>query len=63
MDSDSSVAVKVLLNAANLTVSDEEFEKFTEIYPDLRAHADGLYLPELDLEELAISFDPTAGCE
>jgi hypothetical protein len=63
MDPDSSTTVKVLLDAANLTVSDEEFEKFADLYPDLRANADGLYLPELDLEEPAVSFDPTAGSE
>jgi hypothetical protein len=63
MDPDSSATVKVLLDAANLSVSDEEFEKFTDLYPDLRAHADGLYLPELDLEEPAVSFDPAVGRE
>jgi hypothetical protein len=58
--SDANAAVKVLLENANLTVSDEEFAKFTESYPILRSQADGLYLPHLDAEELAVSFDPTA---
>jgi hypothetical protein len=58
---DPSTAVKVLLDAANIGVSDEEFEMFTESYPVLRAQADGLYLPHLEAEDPALSFDPTAG--
>jgi len=58
--SDANAAVKMLLETANLTVSDEEFAKFTESYPILRSQADGLYLPHLDAEEPALSFDPTA---
>jgi hypothetical protein len=58
--SDANAAVKSLLDTANLAVSDEEFAKFTESYPILRAQADGLYLPHLDAEEPAVSFDPTA---
>jgi hypothetical protein len=57
--SDPSAAVKVLLETAGITVSDEEFEKFTDSYPVLRAQADGLYLPHLEAEEPAVSFDPT----
>ena len=60
MASDADAAVKMLLKNANLTVSDEEFAKFTESYPILRSQADGLYLPHLDTEEPAVSFDPTA---
>ena len=60
MASDADAAVKMLLENANLTVSDEEFAKFTESYPILRSQADGLYLPHLDAEEPAVSFDPTA---
>jgi hypothetical protein len=63
MDPESTITVKVLLDAAKLTVSAEEFEKFTDLYPDMRAQADGLYLPELDLEEPAVSFDPAVGRE
>jgi hypothetical protein len=58
--SSANAAVKTLLDTANLTVSDEEFAKFTDSYPILRAQADGLYLPFLDAEEPAVSFDPTA---
>jgi hypothetical protein len=60
VESDASAAVKTLLDTANLTVSDEEFARFAESYPILRSQADGLYLPHLDVEEPAVSFDPTA---
>ena len=60
MASDASSAVKVLLETANLTVSDEEFAIFTESYPILRSQADGLYMPHLDPEGPALSFDPAA---
>jgi hypothetical protein len=59
VDSDARAAVKLLLETANITVSSEEFEKFTGSYPTLRAQADGLYLPLFDSEEPALSFDPT----
>ena len=61
MASDANSAVKVLLETANLTVSDEEFAIFTESYAILRSQADGLYLPHLDPEGPAVSFDPAAG--
>ena len=55
----SAATVKALLDAAQLEVSDEEFLGFVKVYPALRAQADGLYLPELEPESPAISFDPT----
>lgn len=58
--SDASAAVNILLETANLTVSEEEFAIFTESYPILRSQADGLYLPHLDPEAPAVSFDPAA---
>jgi hypothetical protein len=58
--SDANAAVKMLLKTANLTVSDEELTIFTESYPILRSQADGLYLPQLEHEEPAVSFDPAA---
>lgn len=61
MDSDARAAVTVLLETANITVSEEEMELFIESYPALRSQADGLYLPFLDAEEPAVSFDPAAG--
>jgi hypothetical protein len=60
MEFDAAAAVKALLDTACLTVSDEEFAKFVESYPVLRAQADSLYLPHLDAEEPAVAFDPTA---
>lgn len=60
MASDANAAVKMLLETASLTVSDEEFTIFIESYPILRSQADGLYLPHLDAEEPAVSFDPVA---
>lgn len=60
MASDANTTVKMLLKTANLTVSDEELTIFTESYPILRSQADGLYLPRLEHEEPAVSFDPAA---
>lgn len=59
MTTDATTTVKALLDAAGLTVSDEEFERFVAVYPTLRAQADALYLRELDAEDPALSFDPT----
>ncbi len=59
----SATTVKALLDAAQLKVSDEEFLKFAEVYPIMRAQADALYLPELEPESPALSFDPTVGYE
>jgi hypothetical protein len=58
---DPTATVKVLLEAAQLKVSDEEFERFVKVYPELRAQADALYMPELEHEAPALAFDPTAG--
>jgi hypothetical protein len=52
--------VKALLAAAQLTVSDDELERFVAVYPTMRAQADSLYLPHLKDEELALGFDPSA---
>lgn len=46
-DSDTAAAVKVLLDAAQLTVSDEEFERFARTYGALRSQADALYQEEV----------------
>ncbi|MCI2415903.1 hypothetical protein MOQ72_00570 [Saccharopolyspora sp. K220] len=58
MAADIRATVTVLLDTAGITASAEEFDKFTDSYPVLRAQADGLYLPHLDTEEPALSFDP-----
>ncbi|QGG94996.1 hypothetical protein [Actinomarinicola tropica] len=55
----AATTVKVLLDAAGLKVSDEEFLRFATVYPTIRAQADGLYLPELEDEDPALGFDPT----
>src|SRR5262249_29524953 len=57
MTRDVAATVRSLLEAAQLTVSDEEFELFVKTYPDLRAGADAMYLPEVRYEEPALNFD------
>jgi hypothetical protein len=54
---DAATTVKTLLEAAQLTVTDEEFDLFVKIYADLRAGADALYLREARYEEPALNFD------
>lgn len=58
MESDDHNAVRVLLDAAHVRVSDEELVMLAETLPVLRASAEGLYLPHLKGEDLALSFDP-----
>lgn len=58
-DRDAEI-VTGLLAAAGLTVSAEELDQIIAVYPLLRAQADGLYLPELISENIALSFDPAA---
>lgn len=52
--------VRTLLEAANITVPDEEIAGLVTTYPALRAQADGLYLPELEFVDPAVDFDPSA---
>jgi hypothetical protein len=59
MSTDAAVTVRALLDAAHLTVSTEEYERFVGMYPALRAQADALYLPGMDEECPALAFDPT----
>lgn len=58
---DTATIVRSLLDAAQLTVSADEFERFVAVYPVMRAQADALYLPELEPESPALTFDPTVG--
>lgn len=58
---DAATTVKVLLDAAHLRVSDEELQRFVDVYPIMRAQADALYMPELAPECPALEFDATAG--
>jgi len=59
----SATIVRALLDAAQLTVSDAEFDRFVAVYPIMRAQADALYLPELEPEAPSLHFDPTVGYE
>lgn len=52
--------VRTLLDAANITVPDDEIAALIQSYPVLRAQADGLYLPELEFVDPAVDFDPSA---
>jgi hypothetical protein len=54
---DVQTTVKALLDAAQLTLSDEEFELFVKTYPNLRQGADNLYIPEARYEDPALIFD------
>lgn len=57
-DTGIAVAVRVLMDGARLTVSDEEFQRFVKNYPTMRQQADALYRPELRPEAPAVAFDP-----
>jgi hypothetical protein len=54
---DTRTTVKALLDAAQLTMADEEFELFVKSYPALRQGADDLYIPETRYEEPAPVFE------
>jgi hypothetical protein len=43
---DTETTVRALLVAAHLTVSDDELQQFVKTYPEMRAEADRMYLPE-----------------
>ena len=51
--------VRALLDAAGLTVSDDELAGFVRMYPILRGQADALYRPDMEPEAPALHFDPT----
>ena len=57
-DESATVAVKVLLESARLTVSVPEFERLVTNYPALRARADALYRLDLRDESPALAYDP-----
>ncbi|HEX8966915.1 MAG TPA: hypothetical protein VF937_03480 [Chloroflexota bacterium] len=54
---DVETTVKTLLDAAQLRVSDEEFQLFVKIYPAIRAGADAMYMAEARYEEPSLNFD------
>jgi len=53
-------AVRGMVDAAGLPVSDEEFDSFVAMYPALRSAADSLYIEEVRYEEPALVFTPVA---
>jgi len=55
--SDTQTTVKALLDAAQLKMSDDEFQLFVKIYPAMRAGADSMYIPETRNEDPALIFD------
>jgi hypothetical protein len=54
---DARTTVKALLDAAQLTMNEDEFELFVKTYPALRQGADSLYIPETRYEDPALIFD------
>ncbi len=54
---DTVTTVKALLDAAQLKMSQEEFDLFVRIYPALRAGADAMYIPETRYEDPALIYD------
>jgi hypothetical protein len=58
LNNDAATTVKTLLGVAQLTVSEEEFDRFVGSYPTLRAQADALYRPDLRFEAPALAYDP-----
>jgi hypothetical protein len=55
---DDLQTVRVLFDQAQITMSDEELERFGRTYRSLRAQADALYRSELFDEAPALAFDP-----
>jgi hypothetical protein len=55
---DTETTVKALLATAQLTPSDDELQQFVKTYPQLRAEADRMYLPETRADEPALIYRP-----
>ncbi|WP_432492758.1 hypothetical protein [Kineococcus auxinigenes] len=56
---DPKTSVEVLLAAAGLTVTPEEFDAIVRSYPDVRAQIDAMYaVPMLKEEEPQLVFTP-----
>ncbi len=60
---DTATVVGALLDAAGLTVSDDELAGFVRMYPILRGQADALYRADMEPEAPALHFDTTVGYE
>jgi len=56
---DVPTTVRSLLDAAQLKMSEEEFQLFVRMYPALRTGADNMYIAETRYEEPALVFDPS----
>ena len=56
---DVPTTVKALLDAAQIKMSEQEFDLFVRIYPAMRAGADSMYIPETRYEDPALIFDPS----
>jgi hypothetical protein len=56
-EADVEATVRILLDAARLSVHDDELQLFVKTYAELRANADDLYVPEVNSEEPALIFD------
>lgn len=58
---DTETKVRAVLETHGIMqhVSSEEFDVFVRMYPHIRSAAESLYIPELELEEIALLFDPT----
>ena len=54
----TETTVQALLDAAQITMNDEEFALFVKVYPTLREGANALYIPEARGEEPSPVFDP-----
>ncbi len=54
---DTQTTVQALLDAAQLRMSNDEFELFVKVYPPLRAGADSMYLPETRDEDPSLVYD------
>jgi hypothetical protein len=56
----NAATVKLLLDAAQVSVSEEEFLTCTRMYAAHRAQADALHALALGEEATALTFDPAA---
>lgn len=60
MPEDVRETVKLLFDLAQITMSEEELERFAWSYPTLRAQADALYGEQFRQEAPALAFDARA---
>ena len=53
---EADTAVRVLLKAAGMNLTEEQIAGYVRIYPILREGADSLYIPEARYESPAVIF-------